>query len=161
MIITFLPPAAKINVPHGDAPVLPSLAPAASANALLGSKVSDLACICGALGMAPPDFSFMRNRQVTRSVFCFCYVTLFSTLRFPLSQVPHSESFPLTPTQGLVLCQVKLSNGLMVHGPQCQSEHDAKEKAAFFALQRLVYTQTQIFDSQVWEAELCNQWDKH
>uniref|UniRef100_A0AAX7V7U9 5'-3' exoribonuclease 1 n=1 Tax=Astatotilapia calliptera TaxID=8154 RepID=A0AAX7V7U9_ASTCA len=67
----------------------------------LGSLVSELACICGALGMAPPDFSFMRNRQ------------------------------------GLVLCQVKLSNGLMVHGPQCQSEHDAKEKAAFFALQRL------------------------
>uniref|UniRef100_A0AAX7SZG7 5'-3' exoribonuclease 1 n=1 Tax=Astatotilapia calliptera TaxID=8154 RepID=A0AAX7SZG7_ASTCA len=74
------PAAAKINVPHGDAPVLPSPAPAASANALLGSKVSEL-------------------------------VTL--------------------------LCQVKLSNGLMVHGPQCQSEHDAKEKAAFFALQRL------------------------
>ncbi|XP_068604868.1 5'-3' exoribonuclease 1 [Brachionichthys hirsutus] len=39
--------------------------------------------------------------------------------------------------QGLVVCQVRLSNGLMVHGPQCQSEHDAKEKAAFFALQRL------------------------
>lgn len=93
--------AAKINVPHGDAPVLPSPAPAASANTLLGSKVSELACICGALGMAPPDFSFIRNRQ------------------------------------GLVVCQVKLSNGLMVHGPQCQSEHDAKEKAAFFALQRL------------------------
>uniref|UniRef100_A0A669DKD4 5'-3' exoribonuclease 1 n=1 Tax=Oreochromis niloticus TaxID=8128 RepID=A0A669DKD4_ORENI len=101
----FLPPAAKINVPHGDAPVLPSPAPAASANTLLGSKVSELACICGALGMAPPDFSFIRNRQVTRSIF--------------------------------LVCQVKLSNGLMVHGPQCQSEHDAKEKAAFFALQRL------------------------
>ena len=40
--------------------------------------------------------------------------------------------------QGPVVCQVKLSNGLMVHGPQCQSENDAKEKAAFFALQRLV-----------------------
>lgn len=40
--------------------------------------------------------------------------------------------------QGLVVCQVKLSNGLMVHGPQCQSESDAKENAAFFALQRLV-----------------------
>lgn len=39
-----------------------------------------------------------------------------------------------------MVCQVKLSNGLMVHGPQCQSEHDAKEKAAFFALQRLVCT---------------------
>uniref|UniRef100_A0A671WM69 5'-3' exoribonuclease 1 n=1 Tax=Sparus aurata TaxID=8175 RepID=A0A671WM69_SPAAU len=40
-------------------------------------------------------------------------------------------------SQGPVVCQVKLSNGLMVHGPQCQSENDAKEKAAFFALQRL------------------------
>lgn len=39
-----------------------------------------------------------------------------------------------------MVCQVKLSNGLMVHGPQCQSENDAKEKAAFFALQRLVFT---------------------
>ena len=40
--------------------------------------------------------------------------------------------------QGLVVCQVKLSTGLMVHGPQCQSENDAKEKAALFALLRLV-----------------------
>eukprot|EP00066_Takifugu_rubripes_P025414 XP_011614680.1 PREDICTED: 5'-3' exoribonuclease 1 isoform X2 [Takifugu rubripes] len=39
--------------------------------------------------------------------------------------------------QGLIICQVKLSNGLMVHGPQCQSENDAKENAAFIALQRL------------------------
>uniref|UniRef100_A0A674NXE1 5'-3' exoribonuclease 1 n=1 Tax=Takifugu rubripes TaxID=31033 RepID=A0A674NXE1_TAKRU len=38
---------------------------------------------------------------------------------------------------GLIICQVKLSNGLMVHGPQCQSENDAKENAAFIALQRL------------------------
>ncbi|KAM8850393.1 5'-3' exoribonuclease 1 isoform 2-T2 [Spinachia spinachia] len=36
-----------------------------------------------------------------------------------------------------VVCQVKLFNGLMVHGPQCQSENEAKEKAAFLALQRL------------------------
>ncbi|XP_030607543.1 5'-3' exoribonuclease 1 isoform X2 [Archocentrus centrarchus] len=93
--------AAKINVPHGDAPVPASQASAASANTMLSSKVSELACICGALGMAPPDFSFIRNRQ------------------------------------GLVVCQVKLSNGLMVHGPQCQSENDAKEKAAFLTLQRL------------------------
>uniref|UniRef100_A0AAR2LD66 5'-3' exoribonuclease 1 n=1 Tax=Pygocentrus nattereri TaxID=42514 RepID=A0AAR2LD66_PYGNA len=40
--------------------------------------------------------------------------------------------------QGLMVCQVKLSNGLLVHGPQCQSECEAKEKAALFALQRLV-----------------------
>uniref|UniRef100_A0A671M5A8 5'-3' exoribonuclease 1 n=1 Tax=Sinocyclocheilus anshuiensis TaxID=1608454 RepID=A0A671M5A8_9TELE len=37
----------------------------------------------------------------------------------------------------LTVCQVKLSNGLLVHGPQCQSETEAKEKAALFALQRL------------------------
>uniref|UniRef100_A0A3Q1CJI1 5'-3' exoribonuclease 1 n=1 Tax=Amphiprion ocellaris TaxID=80972 RepID=A0A3Q1CJI1_AMPOC len=74
---------------------------AGPAKAMLSSKVSELACVCVGLGMAPPEFSFIRNRQ------------------------------------GLVVCQVKLSNGLMVHGPQCQSENDAKEKAAFFALQRL------------------------
>lgn len=37
-----------------------------------------------------------------------------------------------------MVCQVNLSNGLLVHGPQCQSETEAKEKAALFALQRLV-----------------------
>uniref|UniRef100_A0A8C1Q3F3 5'-3' exoribonuclease 1 n=1 Tax=Cyprinus carpio TaxID=7962 RepID=A0A8C1Q3F3_CYPCA len=37
----------------------------------------------------------------------------------------------------LTVCQVKLSNGLLVHGPQCQSETEAKEKAALFGLQRL------------------------
>uniref|UniRef100_A0A8C9ZDI4 5'-3' exoribonuclease 1 n=1 Tax=Sander lucioperca TaxID=283035 RepID=A0A8C9ZDI4_SANLU len=64
--------------------------------------VSELTCVCVGLGMAPPDFSYIGNRQGRT-----------------------------------VVCQVKLSNGLMVHGPQCQSENDAKEKAAFFALQRL------------------------
>uniref|UniRef100_A0A4W4G951 5'-3' exoribonuclease 1 n=1 Tax=Electrophorus electricus TaxID=8005 RepID=A0A4W4G951_ELEEL len=39
--------------------------------------------------------------------------------------------------RGLTVCQVKLSNGLMVHGPHCQFEVEAKEKAALFALQRL------------------------
>ncbi|XP_056600072.1 5'-3' exoribonuclease 1 isoform X1 [Triplophysa dalaica] len=39
--------------------------------------------------------------------------------------------------QNLMVCQVNLSNGLLVHGPQCQSETEAKEKAALFALQRL------------------------
>ncbi|XP_030630349.1 5'-3' exoribonuclease 1 [Chanos chanos] len=43
----------------------------------------------------------------------------------------------LRSRQGLTVCQVKLSNGLLVHGPQCQSENEAKEKAALFALQRL------------------------
>uniref|UniRef100_A0A672GCS8 5'-3' exoribonuclease 1 n=1 Tax=Salarias fasciatus TaxID=181472 RepID=A0A672GCS8_SALFA len=81
--------------------VSPSPAAAASPNAVMNSKVSELACVCARLGMAPPEFSYIGNRQ------------------------------------GLVVCQVKLSNGLMVHGPQSQSENDAKEKAAFFALQRL------------------------
>ncbi|XP_034558490.1 5'-3' exoribonuclease 1 isoform X2 [Notolabrus celidotus] len=91
---------ANMNSPHGDGPVLAPPTPNLS-NAVLSSKVSELACVCVGLGMAPPDFSFIGNRQ------------------------------------GVVVCQVKLSNGLMVHGPQCQSENDAKEKAAFFALQRL------------------------
>ncbi|KAG7320040.1 hypothetical protein KOW79_017183 [Hemibagrus wyckioides] len=39
--------------------------------------------------------------------------------------------------QGLMVCQVKLSNGLLLHGPHCQSETEAKEKAALFTLQRL------------------------
>ncbi|KAM6989495.1 5'-3' exoribonuclease 1 isoform 2-T2 [Tautogolabrus adspersus] len=93
--------AANMNNPHGDAPAPPPAAAANLSNAMLTSKVSELAYVCVGLGMAPPDFSFIGNRQ------------------------------------NLVVCQVKLSNGLMVHGPQCQSENDAKEKAAFFALQRL------------------------
>ncbi|XP_043990762.1 5'-3' exoribonuclease 1 [Gambusia affinis] len=93
--------AAKINNPPGESVTLASPAPAASAHAAPGGKVSELACFCVGVGMAPPDFSFIRNRQ------------------------------------GPVVCQVKLSNGLMIHGPQCQSENEAKEKAAFFALQRL------------------------
>ncbi|XP_029930281.1 5'-3' exoribonuclease 1 [Myripristis murdjan] len=96
--------AAKMNTPQDEAVVLPP-PPSATAlnlpNTVMPSGVSELARICVGLGMAPPEFSFIRNRQ------------------------------------GLVVCQVKLSSGLMVHGPQCQSENDAKEKAAFFALQRL------------------------
>lgn len=96
--------AAAMNAPHGETAVLapPTLTASANlSNTMLTSKVSELACVCVGLGMAPPEFSFIGNRQ------------------------------------GVVVCQVKLSNGLMVHGPQCQSENDAKEKAAFFALQRL------------------------
>uniref|UniRef100_A0A8C9VY60 5'-3' exoribonuclease 1 n=1 Tax=Scleropages formosus TaxID=113540 RepID=A0A8C9VY60_SCLFO len=40
--------------------------------------------------------------------------------------------------QGLTVCQVKVPSGLLVHGPQCQSDSEAKEKAALFTLQRLV-----------------------
>ncbi|XP_070609455.1 5'-3' exoribonuclease 1 isoform X3 [Erythrolamprus reginae] len=45
-------------------------------------------------------------------------------------------SFYRTP-QTMTVCQVKLSNGLLVHGPQCHSQNEAKEKAALFALQQL------------------------
>ncbi|XP_062338193.1 5'-3' exoribonuclease 1 isoform X1 [Osmerus eperlanus] len=100
--------AARMNAPQGDSMLAPgtggggggSVPPMAPA-AMVPSVASELARICVGLGMAPPDFTVLRNRQ------------------------------------GLVVCQVKLSTGLMVHGPQCQSENDAKEKAALFALQRL------------------------
>ncbi|XP_019724925.1 5'-3' exoribonuclease 1 isoform X2 [Hippocampus comes] len=88
--------AAQMTVAHGErAPSSPPVPLNQS------SKVAELACVCVALGVAPPEFSFLCNRQ------------------------------------GVVVCQVKLSNGLTVHGPRCHSENDAKEKAAFFALQRL------------------------
>uniref|UniRef100_A0A673GCG2 5'-3' exoribonuclease 1 n=1 Tax=Sinocyclocheilus rhinocerous TaxID=307959 RepID=A0A673GCG2_9TELE len=63
---------------------------------------TELGRVCMGLGMGPPEFAFLYNRQ------------------------------------SLTVCQVKLSNGLLVHGPQCQSETEAKEKTALFALQRLV-----------------------
>uniref|UniRef100_UPI00398EEF20 5'-3' exoribonuclease 1 isoform X2 n=1 Tax=Pristiophorus japonicus TaxID=55135 RepID=UPI00398EEF20 len=51
--------------------------------------------------------------------------------------LPHPDfSFIKTP-QSLTVCQVKLANGLLVHGPQCQTDSEAQEKAAAFALQRL------------------------
>ncbi|XP_053565993.1 5'-3' exoribonuclease 1 isoform X2 [Bombina bombina] len=49
---------------------------------------------------------------------------------------PPEFSFLRTP-QALTVCQVKLSSGLIIHGPQCHAENEAKEKAALFALQRL------------------------
>ncbi|XP_028987929.1 5'-3' exoribonuclease 1 isoform X2 [Betta splendens] len=63
-------------------------------------------------------------------------VSELSCVCLGLAMPPPEFSF-ICNRQGLVVCQVRLSNGLMVHGPQCQSESDAKEKAAFFALQRL------------------------
>uniref|UniRef100_A0A8C0UXA7 5'-3' exoribonuclease 1 n=1 Tax=Cyanistes caeruleus TaxID=156563 RepID=A0A8C0UXA7_CYACU len=65
------------------------------------STVSELSRICSLLGMAQPDFSFLKTPQT------------------------------------MTVCHIKLSNGLLVHGPQCHSEAEAKEKAALFALQRL------------------------
>lgn len=99
--------AAKMNAPQSEPPPLPPSAASQPAplnppgGAMLPSVASELSRICMGLGMGPPDFSYIRNRQ------------------------------------GLVVCQVKLSSGLMVHGPQCPSENEAKEKAAVFALQRL------------------------
>lgn len=45
----------------------------------------------------------------------------------------------------MTVCQVKLSNGLLIHGPQCHSENEAKEKAALFALQQLVRQHSKCF----------------
>ncbi|XP_028833469.1 5'-3' exoribonuclease 1 isoform X2 [Denticeps clupeoides] len=88
--------AARMNTEQADASG-PAVNPAAP---IIPSMASELGRICMGLGMAPPEFAFLRG-------------------------------------QGLVVCQVKLSNGLLVHGPQCQSENDAKEKVSLFALQRL------------------------
>ncbi|XP_068136887.1 5'-3' exoribonuclease 1 isoform X2 [Hyperolius riggenbachi] len=44
-------------------------------------------------------------------------------------------SFRRTP-QSLIVCQVKLSNGLTILGSPCHTENDAKEIAAIYALQR-------------------------
>ncbi|XP_046287884.1 5'-3' exoribonuclease 1 [Marmota monax] len=51
--------------------------------------------------------------------------------------MPQPDFSFLRTSQTMTVCQVKLSNGLLVHGPQCHSENEAKEKAALFALQQL------------------------
>lgn len=54
-----------MNNPHSDGSVLAPPSPANLSNTMLTSKVSELACVCVGLGMAPPEFSFIGNRQVT------------------------------------------------------------------------------------------------
>ncbi|XP_061099695.1 5'-3' exoribonuclease 1 isoform X2 [Conger conger] len=95
--------AARINKPPGESPGQPLAPPPACGPPppLIPTVASELARICMGLGMAPPEFAFIRSPQ------------------------------------GLTVCQVKLASGLLVHGPQCQTENEAKEKAALFALQRL------------------------
>uniref|UniRef100_A0A673FXW9 5'-3' exoribonuclease 1 n=1 Tax=Sinocyclocheilus rhinocerous TaxID=307959 RepID=A0A673FXW9_9TELE len=102
--------AARINTPQTDAPAAapPPPPPLAGQPPLLPSMATELGRVCMGLGMGPPEFAFLRNRQ------------------------------------SLTVCQVKLSNGLLIHGPQCQSETEAKEKAALFALQRLVIVLYQL-----------------
>lgn len=135
LIVHFFHPAAKINNPPGESVTSSAPALAASANSAPSSRVSELACFCVGLGMAPPDFSFIRNRQVTP-------FALLLHHQSDTDKVCHCDNFFFTTvclSKGPVVCQVKLSNGLTVHGPQCQSENEAKENAAFFALQRLVF----------------------
>ncbi|TKS80349.1 5'-3' exoribonuclease 1 [Collichthys lucidus] len=55
--------AANMNSPHGDVPTMAHPTSANLSNAVLSSKVSELACVCVGLGMAPPEFSFIGNRQ--------------------------------------------------------------------------------------------------
>lgn len=48
-----------MNTPQADTPTkLP--------HAALTSKVSELLHICAGLGLAPPEFNYMSNQQVTR-----------------------------------------------------------------------------------------------
>uniref|UniRef100_A0A672R2Z3 5'-3' exoribonuclease 1 n=1 Tax=Sinocyclocheilus grahami TaxID=75366 RepID=A0A672R2Z3_SINGR len=61
-----------------------------------------------------------------------------SRIRLVRFQAVELYFLTLVCSSSLAVCQVKLSNGLLIHGPQCQSETEAKEKAALFALQRLV-----------------------
>nr|XP_060623773.1 5'-3' exoribonuclease 1 isoform X1 [Anolis sagrei ordinatus] len=63
-------------------------------------------------------------------------VSELSRLCSLFGMLPPDFSFLRTP-QTMTVCQVKLSNGLLVHGPQCHSENEAKENAALFALQQL------------------------
>ncbi|KAI1882663.1 hypothetical protein AGOR_G00237200 [Albula goreensis] len=95
--------AARMNSkPQGESPGQPlPPAPGCAPPPLVPTVAAELARVCMGLGMAPPEFAFIRSPQ------------------------------------GLTVCQVKLASGLLVHGPQCQSENEAKEKAALFALQRL------------------------
>ena len=117
------PSAAHMSAPQSEAPAAP--------RAVLSSTVSELLQACAALGMAPPEFHYASKQQVAGP---------------PWQEVPRRGAAGLTRVltspQGPLICQVKLSNGLVVHGPQCQSESEAKEHAAFIALQRLVHTHT-------------------
>lgn len=133
-----------MTVAHGER--APSSPPAPLTQS---SKVAELACVCVALGVAPPEFSFLNNRQVVphessrNPPSCVArgptavVVRSSSEIKAPFG-LRLLQPFSLSCLQGVVVCQVKLSNGLTVHGPRCHSENDAKEKAAFFALQRLV-----------------------
>lgn len=70
-ILSSVSPAANMNSPHGDVPAMAPPTSANLSNAVLSSKVSELACVCVGLGMAPPEFSFIGNRQVTAREECF------------------------------------------------------------------------------------------
>ncbi|XP_054431065.1 5'-3' exoribonuclease 1 [Pteronotus mesoamericanus] len=63
-------------------------------------------------------------------------ITELSRICSLVGMPPPDFSF-LRTSQTMTVCQVKLSNGLLVRGPQCHSENEAKEKAALFALQQL------------------------
>uniref|UniRef100_A0A4W5P316 5'-3' exoribonuclease 1 n=1 Tax=Hucho hucho TaxID=62062 RepID=A0A4W5P316_9TELE len=107
--------------------------------------------------LSPQSFAMVGTRLVQSLVglMLLCTQGPYQTLKLDLSthslwfvQRPYSISLFLSCflhlhylssslSQGLMVCQVKLSSGLLVHGPQSQSENEAKEKAALFALQRL------------------------
>lgn len=64
------PLAARINTPQADAPALtaaPLPPPLAGQPPLLPSMATELGRVCMGLGMGPPEFAFLRNRQVSPS----------------------------------------------------------------------------------------------
>ncbi|TRY93704.1 hypothetical protein DNTS_029409 [Danionella cerebrum] len=105
--------AACINTPQPDNPSL-----AAAAHPLLPLPV-------------PPAVP-----QVGQPPLMASMATELGRICIGLAMGPPEFAF-LRNRQNLTVCQVKLSNGLLVHGPQCPSEAEAKEKAALFTLQRL------------------------
>uniref|UniRef100_A0A674DK33 5'-3' exoribonuclease 1 n=1 Tax=Salmo trutta TaxID=8032 RepID=A0A674DK33_SALTR len=96
--------------------------------------------------LSPQSFAMVGTRLVQSlvGVILWCTQGPHQTLQLHLSThslwfvVVHLHYASSCLSQGLMVCQVKLSSGLLVHGPQSHSENEAKEKAALFALQRLV-----------------------
>lgn len=74
--------------------------------------------------------------------------------------MPQPDFSFVRTTQTMTVCQVKLSNGLLVHGPQCHSESEAKERAALFALQQLYwdYRYAPYTGSKNFAVKVCAQW---
>uniref|UniRef100_A0A671RZY9 5'-3' exoribonuclease 1 n=1 Tax=Sinocyclocheilus anshuiensis TaxID=1608454 RepID=A0A671RZY9_9TELE len=129
-----LPPSALINLSHGSR----GQQKLASQSPQPEKPTQGMNCLrligLTALGIVHDPlehFSLCSSRALVMRESSVMYGRLFRVQECP-------RNHQLTGKLILTVCQVKLSNGLLIHGPQCQSETEAKEKAALFALQRLV-----------------------